>query len=136
MSNHAKLSHFIVYPVKGTERCSPGEHDAWAIDGARDGAPDLQAGVVGPDREVSQVLAGLLNAYPDMEGRVSVRWIDEAGATQETSAGTPDDVMDELMEIVSDETPDDAPNTDEHPLEEARSFLLELSDLGQDGPEP
>jgi hypothetical protein len=129
-------THFVVFPVKNQEICKPGEHDGWAINGAREGMGDIYAGTIGPDRAVHVVLHDLSKVYPSTDGRVSVRWMDPNGGLQETEVGSPYEVMDELMETVCDETPDDAENTDEHPLEEARSFLLDLHELREDSPEP
>lgn len=39
----------------------------------------------------------------------------------------PHSIADELMETIIDETPNDAPNTDDHPLESLRSLLYALN---------
>ena len=130
------VSHFILFPVLGTDACAPGDHDGWAINACQEGGHEVYAGTISDDHDPAEVLHQLTLGYPEAMGKVSVRWIDEAGATQETQPGSPEDVMDELMQVVCDETPDDAENTDDHPLEEARTFLDELSQLRLGDPEP
>jgi hypothetical protein len=122
--------HFLVYPVIQTvdslNACQPGDHTGWAIHLCEENGTENYCGTVGPDREVDVVLAELCQAYPDV-AEFSVRWLDDAGEFKQTNSGILDDVMCELMEVIVDETPDDADNTDEHPLEEARTFLDALS---------
>lgn len=87
----------------------------------------------GPADELEDVLVTILEGYPEADGRVSVRWLDEAGNRRESD---PDSLMgsiDRLMEVVCDEIPEDAENTDDHPLEELRSVLLDTHDRMERG---
>lgn len=128
------VSHFILFPVLGRDACAAGAHDGWAINACQEGGHEIYAGTV--DGDPTEVLHQLSQGYPEAKGKVTVRWIDEAGETRQTKPGSPEDVMDELMQVVCDQTPDDAENTDDHPLEEARTFLDELSQIRQGDPEP
>lgn len=123
-------SHLIIEPVLQTAdtmyACQPGEHTGWSIILHEADGTVNACGVVTPDRDVDVRLKELYDAHPGIIG-VQVRWLDDAGAVQRTAVGTPNEVVDALMETVCDETPEDAETTDDHPLEEARTFLDELS---------
>lgn len=126
------MTAFVLSPARETDTvaidiCPPGEHEFWEISAERECGP-IHLGRRECD-ELGQVLADLIEAFPEVEGRVIARWPGEDGAMQETKPGTVSDCMDQLMEYVCDETPDDAPNTDDHPLEELRTALLDAQDI-------
>jgi len=125
-----------VFPVKGDDRCIPGEHDGWAINAIDSKDHAFYAGTIHEDRLPAQVLKEIFDGYPEMDGQLQVQWQSPQGNLEETTVAGPMEVMDELMVTVSDETPDDAENTDEHPLEEMRSILMDVDELMNDTPEP
>jgi hypothetical protein len=131
-----QCSHLQVFPVQGVERCIPGNHDGWAINMIDTSQDATFAGIVHEDRVPAQVLKEIFDGYPEMNGRIQVQWQSGQGQIEETPVGEPMSIMDDLMVVVSDETPEDAENTDEHPLEEIRSILIELDELMNATPGP
>lgn len=84
------------------------------------------------------VITRLLGDDPDLAGRrlrefaawhpgittdLEVMWTDENGKLRATNPSLPIENLDTLMQIVAHDTPDDAPNTGEHPLEYIRMAL-------------
>ena len=88
------------------------------------------------DRVPAEVIKEIFDAYPEVEGKVQVQWQSTSGALEQTDVSDPLKIMDELMVVVSDETPDEAENTDDHPLEEMRSILMDVDELMNETPEP
>ncbi|KKL64088.1 hypothetical protein LCGC14_2168550 [marine sediment metagenome] len=129
-------SYLQVFPVNGTERCQPGAHDGWAVNKIDANAHAIYAGTIQSDRVPAEVLKEIFDAYPEVEGKVQVQWQSTSGALEQTDVSDPLKIMDELMVVVSDETPDDAENTDDHPLEEMRSILMDVDELMNETPEP
>ncbi len=135
-SGTPRFTHLQIFPVLGTERCMAGNHDGWAINTIDSNDHAIYAGTVFEDRVPAEVIADLIRAYPEMDGHIEVQWQSDYGAIEKTPVGGASAVMDYLMEIVSDETPEDAENTDDHPLEEMRSILLDIDDLIREAPSP
>lgn len=144
MSASAKITHLILTPCLHDgedfyiKHVAPGSHAGYSIDMMTDQGE--HHGAFRPGDEVAAVVADLFDAYPEAEGKVQARWLDASHQVQTTKAASPMEVCDELMETVADETPDDAENTDDHPLEELRSIMIDLNDLveakasGPEGP--
>lgn len=144
MPDRTKVNHIILTPcLYDVDDCYikhvvPGAHSGWSIDMMTELGE--HHGGFRPGDEVAAVVADLFDAYPEAEGKVQARWLDASHQVQTTKAASPMEVCDELMETVADETPDDAENTDDHPLEELRSIMIDLNDLveakasGPEGP--
>jgi len=106
---------------------SPGSHTAWSIAGL-DAEGEYHIGVHSVD-ELCVILTDLLVEHEETSLGIQATYLDEGGAWRRTGVGSPMSVCDELMETVIDETPDDAENTDDHPLEELRSIMIDVDDL-------
>lgn len=114
-------------PTGAAEPCRPGEHEHWEI--CLEGSQRERSGQTVSAEDLAETIADIAAADPETGGRVVVRWLGEDGDVRATRPGDFMSCMNELMEVVCEETPEDAENTDDHPLEDMRSILLDAADL-------
>ena len=75
----------------------------------------------GVDRDLTELLTEVMKEHPGV--RIGFQSEETKRLGYDFDFRAPESLRDDLMAIVVDETPDDAENTDDHPLEEVRTAI-------------
>ena len=125
--NFDRVTHFIVTTVaKGQMMCSYNDATDWMVMAiAEDGTTEF-ANSTDADNDLETCLKNCFEDCPQARDKVGFKSM-ENGEELYIEPAHPDELVAVLMEYVSDDTPDDVPNTDDHPLEEVRTALDEAA---------
>ncbi|EPX78090.1 hypothetical protein [Salipiger mucosus] len=120
-----RVTHFTITPIFEQQMgCSYNDAADWMVMGiAADDTVEF-AMTTNQRDSLDGVLSECFGACPQAQDKVAFKSF-ENGEELYIAPVHPDELVAVLMEYVVDDMPDDAPNTDDHPLEEVQTALDE-----------